>query len=225
MADEPFLLAIETSGATCGICLMHDNELWGEYSVFAPFHHDRLLAELTRRMLTDAGITFTSIKIVAVNAGPGSFTGLRVGAAFAKSLSFDFEGESAPKLIAVPALEAFACAAEEFAQATSSNSTIAVIHSHRNIIYSQSFSSDLQTASAIELTTVEEISSTISEHDIVCGTGAPLLQKGLQLSGLNRLTPRFIARLGKRLHDLGNKTDPLNFTPLYVQDFIPKSEK
>lgn len=224
------ILAIETSGATCGVCLLRGGEFWGEYSVFAAHNHDRLLAELTQRLLKDAGIQASELSAVAVSAGPGSFTGLRIGAAFAKSLCFNenLPGQSAPKLIAVPTLDAYACAAEETATATGAEEIIALIPSHANLVYIRRYASSIASmpptpASEIQLVTIEALSAIAADNIVICGAGAHYAPRGIRLSGLNRPTPRFIGRLGARLFTQGLSTAYDEFTPLYSQDFIPKT--
>ncbi|GAB1430240.1 tRNA (adenosine(37)-N6)-threonylcarbamoyltransferase complex dimerization subunit type 1 TsaB [Ignavibacteria bacterium] len=223
MTDNNFLLAIESGAATCGVCLVRNGEIWGEYSIFAPYKHDKMLAEFTRRLIADADISFENIAAVAVNSGPGSFTGLRVSAAFAKGLCLDFIYAVPPKLIAVPSLDAFACAAEEFARTTDAASVIAAIHSHKDIAYIRRYTADLQPLTEIELVNSYQLDSIVEPHDIVCGTAAFFTEKGMKLSGLNRPTPRFIARLGMRLLSAGIFTEALSFSPLYVQEFTPKT--
>jgi tRNA threonylcarbamoyladenosine biosynthesis protein TsaB len=48
--------------------------------------HQERLAPMVREMMTGAGLTFSMIDRIGVTVGPGSFTGLRVGLAFAKGL-------------------------------------------------------------------------------------------------------------------------------------------
>lgn len=61
---------------------------------------------LVEETLSDAGIVLETLGAIAVSAGPGSFTGLRIGVAFAKGLAF----AGGVPLIGVPTLEAHASA-------------------------------------------------------------------------------------------------------------------
>jgi tRNA threonylcarbamoyladenosine biosynthesis protein TsaB len=66
--------------------------------------HADTLPTLVERVLTDAGCTIEDLDGLAVSIGPGSFTGLRIGLAFAKGIAFAGRLPIAP----VPTLEALA---------------------------------------------------------------------------------------------------------------------
>lgn len=70
--------------------------------------HTVSLPRLVERTLADAGLRIADIDALAVSIGPGSFTGLRIGLAFAKGLAY----AGRLPLAAVPTLEALAWVAE-----------------------------------------------------------------------------------------------------------------
>ncbi len=216
--NSNIILSIESSGATCGVALSSDKGLLGEYSIFSSNLQDRLLAELTRRLLKDLNFTIEDVDAVAVSAGPGSFTGLRIGASIAKALCF----EEIPKLIAVPTLSALAAASDEFANSIDADGIVAVIPSHKELFYAQRFSNDGEPQSEIIFAPMNEISPMISFKTVLCGPGAPAFKNGVTLSGLQRLTPRFIARLAGRMFLKDEFTNAEEFVPMYVQEFVPR---
>jgi tRNA threonylcarbamoyladenosine biosynthesis protein TsaB len=79
----------------------------GERAAPADRTHAGHLPGLVAALLAEAGLTLAELDAIAVSAGPGSFTGLRIGAAFAKGLAY--AGDLA--LVGVPTLEAYAVAA------------------------------------------------------------------------------------------------------------------
>jgi tRNA threonylcarbamoyladenosine biosynthesis protein TsaB len=217
-AHKNIILSIESSGATCGVALSAESGLLGEYTLFPANMHDRMLAELTRRLLKDLNLAIEDVSAVAVSAGPGSFTGLRIGASIAKALCF----EETPKLIAVPTLSALAAASDEFAESIEADGIVAVIPSHKELFYAQRFLKNGEPNSEIIFAPHAEIADMISEKTVLCGPGATAFKNGVTLSGLQRISPRFIARLAGRMFLKGEFVNAEEFVPLYVQEFVPR---
>lgn len=98
-------LGIETATMSGGVGIVDEKRLIAELrlSVRAT-HSERLLPGLDY-LLGQAGLTVKDIGLLAISAGPGSFTGLRVGFGLVKGISFATGGTP---IIAVPTLEAFA---------------------------------------------------------------------------------------------------------------------
>ncbi len=98
------VLAIETSTTTGSIALVTPARLLAEITLESPVSHGERILGAIARVLEGAELRVRDLAGVAVSAGPGSFTGLRVGMATAKGL---VEGHRLP-LAAVPTLEALA---------------------------------------------------------------------------------------------------------------------
>ena len=211
------LLAIETSGTTCGVALFDNGHLIAENSLYLKNAHDKMLAELTRSLMKSVGYGINDVYALCISSGPGSFTGLRIGYSFAKGLIFN----TSLKLIEVPTLQSCAFAAREFCKELGSDEICAVIHSHKELCYVQQFTSDGMPIDDISLKTVSELSFTENlDTKVICGAGANLLKgRGRQLSGLNRLTPRFVGVLGCQMMEEGKFSDPSSSEPLYSQNF------
>jgi len=80
------ILAIETSGPVGGVALLEEEKLLGEWVFEHGMVHGRELAPSIARILHECGWTLHDLGLVAVDVGPGSYTGLRVGLATAKGL-------------------------------------------------------------------------------------------------------------------------------------------
>ncbi|MCQ8782177.1 tRNA (adenosine(37)-N6)-threonylcarbamoyltransferase complex dimerization subunit type 1 TsaB [Mangrovibrevibacter kandeliae] len=102
----PLLLAIDTSGASCAVCL-YDATRDVVRAARAPEigrgHAERLMP-LIDEVLAEAGTSYGAIGRIAVTVGPGSFTGLRVGVAAARALGLALGAPS----VGVTTLEALA---------------------------------------------------------------------------------------------------------------------
>ena len=82
------LLAIETSSLVSSVALLHDDTLRAELTIQARLTHSEQLMPHIADMLVKASVAKSQIDGVAVSIGPGSFTGLRIGLATTKGLSF-----------------------------------------------------------------------------------------------------------------------------------------
>ncbi|OGR82252.1 MAG: tRNA (adenosine(37)-N6)-threonylcarbamoyltransferase complex dimerization subunit type 1 TsaB [Elusimicrobia bacterium RIFCSPLOWO2_01_FULL_54_10] len=81
------MLAIETSGPVLGLAVFKNGSLAGEMSVAAGRRHSEILAASCQKLLKRTKLQKSHLTHLAVDTGPGSFTGLRVGIAFARTLA------------------------------------------------------------------------------------------------------------------------------------------
>ncbi|OGR88814.1 MAG: tRNA (adenosine(37)-N6)-threonylcarbamoyltransferase complex dimerization subunit type 1 TsaB [Elusimicrobia bacterium RIFCSPLOWO2_01_FULL_60_11] len=81
------ILAIETSGASLSVALRKGGNLLGQKQVNAGRRHSEMLAQACESLLKSRGVKRTALTHLAVCTGPGSFTGLRVGITFARTLA------------------------------------------------------------------------------------------------------------------------------------------
>ena len=124
------LLGIETATNICSVALLQGMELLAELSVDEPRSHASQLVPLVQRVLQDHGKTPADLDVIAISAGPGSYTGLRIGASTAKGLAFATDAA----LVAVPTLEALAQAAQA-GQPEAEQPVLVVLPSRRDEVY------------------------------------------------------------------------------------------
>jgi len=82
------LLAIETATRQLGVAALDGDRLLASYEVLAEHPHAVELPAAVSRVLQVARTTLEQVEAIAVDIGPGSFTGLRIGLAFVKALAF-----------------------------------------------------------------------------------------------------------------------------------------
>ena len=92
------ILAVDTAGKTVGVALMQGDRLLYECYLDAGMTHSETLMPLIDGCLRLCGLTCKDIDLFGVNAGPGSFTGLRIGLAAVKGLAFPRENALFPGL-------------------------------------------------------------------------------------------------------------------------------
>ena len=82
------LLAFESSAKAAGVAVLSDGQLLAEYFQNSGQTHSRTLMQMAEDMLRNCDLTPQDIDACAVADGPGSFTGVRIGAAAAKGFSW-----------------------------------------------------------------------------------------------------------------------------------------
>lgn len=110
MSEAPVILAIETATRICGAAVAGPAGLIAEAVVSEGLSHSSRLIGLVRRVLGEASMSPRDVDAIAVSAGPGSFTGIRIGMGTALGLA---AGADLP-VIAVPTLDALAAGQRPF---------------------------------------------------------------------------------------------------------------
>ena len=82
------LLALDSTENTATVALTRDRELLGQATLRAGLTHSETLLPLLETLRQGARLTYDDIDAFVTSAGPGSFTGVRIGAATVKGLAF-----------------------------------------------------------------------------------------------------------------------------------------
>ena len=85
------LLALDTSNRRASIALCSEDDVYGEYTWRIGNNHSVELLERIQRLLLECDATMSEIDGIAVATGPGSFNGVRVALATAKTLAFTLQ--------------------------------------------------------------------------------------------------------------------------------------
>lgn len=98
------VLALDTSTRLVSIALCSEDVLYGEYTWQTGNNHSRELLSNIQRLLAECDVTMSQLEGIAVSTGPGSFTGVRVALATAKTLAYVLK----KPLVGVSTLESIA---------------------------------------------------------------------------------------------------------------------
>ncbi len=98
------ILALDSSGIVASVAIVEDDVLLAEYTVNYKKTHSQTLLPMLDEVARMTELDLKEIDAIATAAGPGSFTGLRIGSATAKGLGLALQ----KPLIAVPTVEALA---------------------------------------------------------------------------------------------------------------------
>ena len=98
------ILALDSSGLTASVAVLEDDRLVAEYSVNYKKTHSQTLVPMMDAIRQMTELDMGTIDAIAVAAGPGSFTGLRIGSATAKGLGLALK----KPIIPVPTVDGLA---------------------------------------------------------------------------------------------------------------------
>lgn len=87
------ILAFDSTAKTASVAVAADEHILAEFTVDSGMTQSELLLPMAREVLKAAHLSFSDIALFALTTGPGSFTGVRIGAALVKGLAF---GKSIP---------------------------------------------------------------------------------------------------------------------------------
>ncbi|OOM76858.1 tRNA threonylcarbamoyladenosine biosynthesis protein TsaB [Clostridium puniceum] len=104
------ILAVDSSSKVATIALMKNEKLLSEITLNDKKEHSVILMNIIEDLLKNNNLTIGDIDGYVVSKGPGSFTGLRIGMATVKGLSF---GSGKP-YVSVSSLDALALSASNF---------------------------------------------------------------------------------------------------------------
>ena len=98
------ILALDSSGLVAGVAVTEDDNLLGEYTINYKNTHSQTLLPMLDEVAKMIELDLNTIDVIAVCAGPGSFTGLRIGSATAKGLALALNKQ----IVSVPTVDALA---------------------------------------------------------------------------------------------------------------------
>ena len=82
------ILAVDTSATAASVCLAIEDKILGEFYTNTALTHSQTLVPMAEQVLKTTRTDMDEIDYFAVNAGPGSFTGVRIGVAAVKGMAF-----------------------------------------------------------------------------------------------------------------------------------------
>ena len=129
LSTEPVILAIETATRAGSVAIARGEEILASRTGDASSSHSQDLIENIDAVLKKARVELSAVDVFAAAIGPGSFTGLRIGLATAKSLAMSLDRQC----VGVSTLGAVSHAAG------ASERTVALLPAGRGEVFAQMF--------------------------------------------------------------------------------------
>lgn len=205
------ILALDTASSWCAAAVYDSgtDTVLAEISENIGKGHAEVLMDYIEQAMTQSGIAMAKLDRVAVNVGPGSFTGVRIGVSAARGFALALDR---------PALGvgAFDALASEIAVSHPGHPVLVLLEAHRGEIYAQAFGADAVAITGPMVLAREEALALIqqqSSETILAGSAAAALNETLAGSfSVARVEPT--ARIGTyaklaALHEPGEAPKPL----------------
>lgn len=215
------ILALESSARACSAALCEDEALAAQFFQNNGLTHSVTLLPMADDLLKRCAIPLEQVDLVAVAAGPGSFTGLRIGVAAAKGLAWPGNKPCA----ACSTLESMA-----WGLAHTGLEICAVMDARRQQVYNACFrgtGDGLERLTPDRAISLDDLAAELKKSgkpQILVGDGAVLCYTALRDTGLDlRLAPPHlrqqsawgVARCALELARRGELTDAAGLTPSY----------
>lgn len=214
------ILALDSTAKVASVALCEDEKLLGELTLNNGNTHSQTLLPMVEFLLDKFELSPLDIDLFAVAAGPGSFTGVRIGAATVKGLAFGQEKPCA----GVSTLEALA-----YNLCDHEGLICPVMNARRQQVYTALFYAKdgklerLMPDSAIAIT---ELDQRLSAYDVpvrLCGDGydvtIPLLTHAvIPTSERYRHQSAYsVAQVARRMHAAGEICTDITLSPIYLR--------
>ena len=217
------ILGIDSSGMVATVAILDGNKITAEYTVCHGRTHSETLLPMIDEVMKSAELTVQDMDAIAIAAGPGSFTGLRIGAATAKGLALSIDK---------PIIPVKTCEGLAFNLWGASGLVCPIIDARRNQVYTGLYRvmGNIERVMEQEPMAVEELVDKINElgeEVTFLGDGVPVYQDIIwekikvpckfAPASMNRQRGASVASLAEILYNEGVRVEADDFAPEYLR--------
>lgn len=227
------ILNLETATTVCSVSLSKDGKLLAFKEQSGAYSHAENLTLFIENVFQQAGLKLCNVDAIAVSKGPGSYTGLRIGASTAKGLCYSLD----KPLIAISTLQHISLSVSEELKFQTSNLNsyfCPMIDARRMEVYCalyDSFNNEIKPASA-EIIEEQSFSILLKENLIYFfGDGAAKCKELLSVNK-NAVFITDVFPSAKNMVSLSEQAfvnklfvDVAYFEPFYLKDFVAGKKK
>ena len=230
------ILGIESAALVASVAIIDENVTIAEYTTNFKKTHSETLLPMLNEIVKMTGVDLKELSAIAISGGPGSFTGLRIGAASAKGLGLALD----LPLIHVPTLDAMAL------NIYSSDALIVpIMDARRNQVYTGIYKNEtkLEVKAASMAVSIDELFEILKETDkeekieriVFLGDGVPVFREYIDENfeiahdfapaNLNRQRASNIAMLGMEMFKEGKTMVSDDMRPKYLRKSQAERER
>lgn len=225
------ILMIETSGKACSVALSRDFDIEFSRETFEGPNHASVLGKFVEETMEYARKNGLMPDAIAVSAGPGSYTGLRIGVSEAKGLAFGLQ----KPMIAIPTLKAMCCQVMFRSDFMMDEGALycPMIDARRMEVYCALYDQALGEVRPASAEVVDEqfLHDVLGQHVVYFfGDGADKCQSVLTHPNARfvkeiRILARDMMALSVQAFNRGQFVDTAYFTPFYLKEFQASKPK
>lgn len=223
------ILLIDTSTEVCLVALSDNNQLLASRIDTNGQNHSKLIGTFVQDVLQEAGIAAQQLDAVALSAGPGSYTGLRIGTSFVKGLCFAAD----KPVITLPTLQILA------QEALLQNPNIEphanlcpMIDARRMEVYTAVYNTALQETSPAwpEIVTQDSYATHLQQPTYFFGNGSDKCQSTLTHAHAHFIpniqpSAKAMMLLAQQAYAQQQFVDTAYFEPFYLKEFMATMPK
>ncbi len=226
------ILGIDSSGLTASAAIVSGDMLAAEFTVNNKQTHSQTLLPMIDQVVKMSGIALEEIDGIAVAAGPGSFTGLRIGSSTAKGMALALD----KPIISVPTLEGLA-----YRMAGFSGVICPLMDARRNQVYTGIYQITenqlkcLLGQSAMDIKEIVEKVNDFGQNVVFLGDGVSVYETVIKENvlvpyqfaplHLNRQSAAAVAALGALYMAEGRTEDAREHKPVYLRQSQAERER
>ncbi len=230
------ILAIDSSGLVATVAVVENNELLAEYTTNYKKTHSQTLLPMLEHVKEMIDLDLNTVDYLAVAAGPGSFTGLRIGSATVKGLGLALK----KPVVEVPTLEGLA-----YNMCGTDYLVCPLMDARRNQVYTGIYAFEAKEQSwqmhtvkeqcAVDIAEIIEACNALNKSVVFLGDGVPVYAARIAElckvpytfapAGMNRQRAATIAVLAAKYAEEGKVVSAAEHAPEYLRKSQAERER
>ena len=230
------ILAIDSSGLVATVAVVENDELLAEYTTNYKKTHSQTLLPMLEHVKEMIELDLNTVDYLAVAAGPGSFTGLRIGSATVKGLGLALQ----KPVVEVPTLEGLA-----YNMCGTDHLVCPLMDARRNQVYTGIYAFEAKGQSwqmhtvkeqcAVDIAEIIEACNALNKPVVFLGDGVPVYAARIAElckvpytfapAGMNRQRAATIAVLAARYAEEGKVVSAAEHAPEYLRKSQAERER